>query len=231
MKSTTIAVAYFLVTLHPFAAFGSNSPQGERVRVSVAQFTDRTSRGGSFGSGCHAYYAWAEQLGSAFSDLLVEELEKNPRLEVLERGAISRVYENEIELVNSEADRSLKRGRFKKAKITFIGTVDAFEYCQSGSRAAVNVGSFFGIGNVTPSIKSSSAMVSVLIRAVDTSTGKVLATARGKSEQSKRGIGIDVSNDQIDFSGADFRQSPLGEAIKKAIQEAGGGVVVKLKLH
>jgi curli biogenesis system outer membrane secretion channel CsgG len=200
------------------------------VRVSVLKFADRTARGASFGPGCHGFYLWADSLGSAFSDLLVERLEANPKLEVLERDAIGDLYEKEVDLVNSGSDTSIKKGQFKKARIAFVGVVDSFEYCESGDGASVNVGRFFGVGDITPSLRTSKATVSVLIRAIDTTTGKVLATARAKKEQSKRSVGFGVDTGTLDFKASDFRQSSLGEAIQEAVNEAGDGLISKLKI-
>lgn len=203
---------------------------GPTVRVSVAKFTDKTASGASVGEGCHGYFAWADRLGDAFSDLLVERLQANPRLEVLERDAIHTIYEKEVELANSGEDRSIKRGKFAKAKISFVGVVDAFEYCQSGSGASLDVGRLFGYAGFTPSLKSSNAMVSVMIRAVDTTTGRVLATSRSKKEQSKQSVGISADIKNLDFTATDFQQSALGEVIREAITEAGDEIVTKLKI-
>lgn len=200
------------------------------VRVSVAKFTDKTASGASVGSGCHSYYAWADRLGDAFSDLLVEKLQTNPRLEVLERDAIYDIYEKEVALINSSEDQSIKRGKFQKAKISFVGVVDAFEYCQSGSGAELDVGRLFGVGSIIPSLKSSKAMVSVMIRAIDMTTGRVLATSRSKKEQSKRSLGISADIENVDFSAKDFQQSALGEVIQEAINEAGDVILGRLKI-
>jgi hypothetical protein len=96
----SITTSAFFLSLPALAQSSKSSP----VRVSVAKFTDKTSSGGSIGSGCHSYYAWADRLGGAFSDLLVEKLESNPKLEVLERSAIYDLYEKEVEKRNQEKD-------------------------------------------------------------------------------------------------------------------------------
>ncbi len=206
------------------------APTWAKVPVSVAKFTDKTASGASVGPGCHGYYLWADRLGDAFSDLLVESLGEDSRLEVLERDAIGEVYDQEVALVNSQADKSIKRGQFKKAKITFVGVVDGFEYCEDGGRVGLNVGRIFGVGDITPSLRKSSASVSVLIRAIDTTTGRILAQSRAKKKQSRKSIGLWADISSIDFSGAKFKASPLGETIRDAIQEAGSGVVAKLKI-
>jgi len=222
----SIATSTFFLSLPALALSSKSNP----VRVSVAKFTDKTASGGLIGSGCHSYYAWADRLGGAFSDLLVEKLESNPKLEVLERSAIYDIYEKEVDLLNSEKDKSISRGDFHKAKISFVGVVDGFEFCESGTGASINVGRIFGFGDITPSVKSSNAAISVVIRAVDTTTGKILATARSKKTQSRRGVGLDVDFDVVDFSGKDFRQTMLAETIREAIDEAADGILGKLRL-
>ena len=230
MKSSLSALLFALVLLSSLEALGATTPNRDKVRVSVTKFADKTARGASYGSGCHGYYAWADSLGNAFSDVLVEKLEANKRVDVLERGSIDAIYEKEVTLVNSEDDKSINRGKFQKAQITFIGVVDGFEYCENGTKAAVNVGSLFGLGDITPTLKSSNASISVLIRAVNATTGKVLATARSKKTQSRRGVSITAHIDAIDFSGADFRQTPLGETVQEVIGEASEQLISKLKL-
>jgi curli biogenesis system outer membrane secretion channel CsgG len=227
--SVFVFIAFGLSPLYLPALVQASHP-AHPVRVSVLKFTDRTARGASYGSGCHGYYLLADSLGNAFADLLVERLHADPKLEVLERDAIDTVYSKEVDLVNSESDHSIKKGRFKKARIAFVGVVDSFEYCESGSGAALNVGRIFGVGDITPSLRTSKASVSILIRAVDTTTGKILATARAKKEQSKRSVGLRLDTDAIDFKAADFRQSPLGEAIRAAVNEASDGILKRLKI-
>lgn len=225
-----VPVIVFSATLAIPSALAAESAAGAPVRVSVAKFTDKTASGTTSGEGCHSYSILAERLGNAFSDLLVERLQANPHLEVLERDAIGVIYDKEVALMNSEEDESIKRGKFQKAKISFIGVVDAFEYCQSGSGVSLDVGRLFGFGSIKPSLKASKAMVSVMIRAVDTTTGRVLATSRSKKEQSKNSFGLSADVENIDFAAAGFKQSALGEVIREAITEAGGEILKKLRI-
>jgi curli biogenesis system outer membrane secretion channel CsgG len=212
-----------------FSAQAASPNAEKKVRVSVTRFTDKTASGASGSGTCHAYYLWADRLGDAFADVLVEKLEATNKVEVLERDAIREIYANEVDLINSD-DTSVAKGKFQKAKVTLVGAVDGFEYCESGSGAAVNVGRIFGVGDIMPVLKTSSASISVLIRAIDTATGKVLGTARSKQSQSKRSIGLLANIEGIDFAGADFRQTSLGEVIEKTIEEATGRILGKLRI-
>ncbi len=224
------ALIPFKCILVLFAASAGTAPAEAKVQVSVAKFKDKTASGASVGPGCHGFYLWADRLGSAFSDLLVEHLGSDPRLEVMERDAIREIYDNEVALMNSEEDTSVQRGKFQRAKIAFVGVVDGFEYCEGGGAGGLNVGRLLGVGDITPVMKKSHASVSVLIRAVDTTTGKVLAQARAKKKQSRKSLGLAVEVSSIDAGVATFDQTPLGEIIREAVQEAGSGVLAKLKL-
>lgn len=197
--------------------------------VSVAKFSDKSARSGTYSGDCQSLAIWWDSLGDAFSDLLIEKLESNPKLEVLERETIAEIYSNEVNLENSD-DTSIERRKFKKAKITFVGVVDGFEYCSSGSAGKIDVGSLFGAPGIKIGAKTNKATVSVLIRAIDTATGKILATGRAKKEQNKTGIGLSVDSGPIDLSGSNYKQSALGEAIHDAIFEATNSILEKLKI-
>jgi len=218
----------FVLLFFSFRPAFANSPNsGQTIPVSVTAFTNKSSTSGDSGESCHSWAWFGNELGTAFSDILIENLKKNPKIEVYERENLNTIYENEVDLVNSN-DQSIKRGEFKKAKITFIGVVDGFEYCEEGSKIAVNIGSLFGIGDIVPAIKTSNATVSVLVRAIETQTGKVIVTARSKKEQKKNSLGLFVSVGGFDFGGTSFKQSALNETIQETLKDVSQQLLEKI---
>jgi curli biogenesis system outer membrane secretion channel CsgG len=175
--SLTVLFVGFLVFGVCVTAHATSPDAEKKVRVSVTRFSDKTASGASVGSNCHGYYLWADRLADAFADVLIEKLEATNKVEVLERDAIREIYANEVDLLNSD-DKSIAKGKFQKANVTLVGMVDGFEYCESGSGAAVNVGRLFGVDDIVPVLKTSSASLSVLIRAIDTATGRILGKLR-----------------------------------------------------
>jgi curli biogenesis system outer membrane secretion channel CsgG len=224
------ALLSVLALIGSFSALASGPNDAGKVRVSVSRFKDKSASAASYGANCHGYAIWADRLGDAFSDVLVEKLEASGKVDVLERETIHDINGDEVHLANSSDDHSIVRGKFLKAKITFVGAVDGFEYCEDASGVGVNVGQLFGFGDVTPRMRNSSASLSIIIRAIDTTTGRVLATARSKQKQSRKSLGISGQIDSVDFDGADFRQSPLGESIQAAIADATSQILGKLRI-
>ncbi|MCM0605086.1 MAG: hypothetical protein KA715_03275 [Xanthomonadaceae bacterium] len=199
----------------------------QKTTVSVNSFKQKAATSYREGAGCHGW-SWFSDLGNAFTDVLVEKLNDTDKYDVLERAQIGSIYESEVDLLNSEKDKSIQKGRFKKAKITFIGVVDGFEFCQNGSKVGFDMGGILGIGKLAPSLKISEATVSLMIRAVDTSTGKILATARSKKSQKGQSVGLDFSVAGVSAGGHGFKQTMLGETIQEAVGEATDELMKKL---
>jgi curli biogenesis system outer membrane secretion channel CsgG len=216
-------VVALMILIHSSLTYGGSSP---KIPVSVSAFENKSATSYSPDSSCH-YWGWFSNLGEAFGELLIESLHSYPKFEVLERQQIQRIYENEVDLVNSD-DKTLKKGGFKKARITFVGVVDGFEFCEGSTGGSLDVGSLLGLGNITPSVRKSQAAVSLLLRAIDTASGRVLATSRSKKTQSSTSLGLDFSVEGVSAQGNDFKQSMLGETIREAIDEATSELVRKL---
>lgn len=192
-----------------------------RIRVSIPQFTNRSATGDMHNaSTCYSWSWFRSDLGQAFQERLIAEILKDSRYEVLERETLDHIRDNEINLKNASKTQEIPKDRFKRAQYTLVGTVSAFEYCDGGSSAGINVGSLLGFGDFDLSAVTHSAQVEVDLRAINTTTGKVVASSRGKGNESSTSLGVKGLVKGVSARGEHFKNSVLGKAIDRSILEA-----------
>lgn len=210
----TLIFALFLTGGFTFSAWAKNT-------VSVTTFQNKSAP-----QSCDFQWSWwNDHLGDAFKDMLLSELDQLQKFELLEREHMSDIYHREQDLLNSEADHSLKNGQLKKAKLTLIGTVSEYEYCAEENKNKINIGSFVGAdlgfipgANVVPDIQlaRAKAKIKILLRVVDTNTGRILQVI--KSEGLVERSHINIKSDFLEIEEA--KKSPIGEAAQMAIHKA-----------
>lgn len=219
IQSNTLIVA-FLMTLTTHTAMASTP-------LSVTKFQNKV---GSV-SCDYQWGWWSHNIGDAFQDMLITELLDKGGYEVLERAAIQEIYEGEHNLVNAEADQSLQKNQFKKAKYTIVGSVSDFEYCAQEKKTGFNlraiahmVGDQTGLVDVLPEINFSKAHAKVVIdlRVIDVTTGRILQSIKTEGSAERRNFRM--QNRIIDIEQA--KNSPAGDASRQAIQKA----VAQLKI-
>lgn len=207
----------------------ANAHGKEAIRVSVPQFTNRSASGNSYeGGNCYGWNWFRADLGEAFQERLISSVLKDSRFRVLERETINKIVDKEINLKNADKTEKIKKGLFQRAQYTLVGTVTIFEYCESGSSGGINLGSLIGIGDVDLSAKTRSALVEVEIRAINTTTGQVVVSAKGKGNESSTTLDTKGLVKGVNFKGNHFKASILGRAIDSAILHASDEVMAKL---
>jgi curli biogenesis system outer membrane secretion channel CsgG len=201
-----------------------------KTRLSIVEFDDKSSRGGGDSDGCYREWWYGDtRIGSAFKEILIEQLMKEGKYEVLEREHIQKVYDNEHTLVNSQNAMKPKKGNFKVAQYTLAGTVEEFQYCAGGGGAHFDIGSLVGVPELGVGMKSTSAHVKVHIRLIDVETGEILSTKNGVGDTSSHKVGIDLEvQPGAAFSVGGFKNSSLGEAVTKAITKAAGDLIKEI---
>lgn len=189
--------------------------------VSVTRFENKASS-----PGCDKdWWWWRDHLGSAFQEMLITTLNKSENVEVLERETIKEIFDGEHELINSEEDQSLARGKFRKARYTFVGSVSEYEYCASDMGGGVNIGVLAGWDlPVAVKMNRASAKVAVDIRVIDTVTGRIVKSVRAEGEASDTGMGVDLG--VADFAAA--KKTPVGQAARAAIEKAAKDLLAAL---
>jgi curli biogenesis system outer membrane secretion channel CsgG len=198
----------------------------KKLPISVTQFTDKSE--GS--SRCnYGWWYWHERMGTAFREMLINELVKDPRLQVLERETINDIYAGEHNLVNSDLDKhALKKGAFKKAKFTIVGSVSEYEFCAESHGTGVDVGNIatlVGVPNPFGSVKvgasGASAKTVIDVRIINVETGEIIASIKKEGASEDKHFAIDSSI----FSHENENAQPLAQAAREAIRKAADEII------
>jgi len=189
----------------PVQSSGYAPYTGPKKRIAVTKFENKVK--GTYGS-------W--NIGEGMADQLATALIKTGRFVVVERQALSEVL-SEQELGQTgiiKKETSAKVGQVLGAQILIRGAVTEFEQAESGGGAGIGFRGF-NIGG-----KSSNAHVGIDIRLIDATSGQVLTShnAVGKAESS--GVAIGVSRGVVDFGADSFKNAPIGQATRQAIEAA-----------
>ena len=191
------------------------------VPISVTQFTADAAVSGDGEEGCYYWtYFGPDHLGSAFQERLIAEMVKDKRFQVLERKTINEIYSGEFKLQNSEKEKPIEKGHFKKAEYTLVGVVKSFAWCTGGEEAGVNVGQIIGFGDLNVGGRRNKAEVVVEIRIIEVKTGKVVDSVTGTGERTNFTMGVDGLIKKASFKTKKFQNSPIGQAIDEAINQA-----------
>lgn len=175
------------------------------------------------------WYWWSDNLGSAFQEMLINEMSGNSKIDLLERESIYDIEDREVNLINSEkSSHKIEKGNFTKAKYTVIGAVSEYEYCAESQKTKVNVSKVAGLlglggfaGAVAENIDDvkfgdAHAKVVVDIRVVETATGRIVKTVKAEGLAQRKNFKIDTTIG--DHQSA--QDTPVGEAARNAIAKA-----------
>jgi curli biogenesis system outer membrane secretion channel CsgG len=162
---------------------------------------------------------WQPALGEGLAEMLITELAKTKKFDVLESTALKDLMK-EIDLGDSgyvAKEEKVEKGGFLGADFMFVGKVTRF----GSSRRGVNLGGFVpgslgGLG-----IKQDRNDVRIDWRIVDVATRKVIQTGSGEGQQNgvgfNIGVGINGHGGGIGFQNQEFMNSALGKATVKAL--------------
>ncbi|MCC7009877.1 MAG: hypothetical protein IT184_13805 [Acidobacteria bacterium] len=199
--------------------------RGSRPTAAVLDF--------EFGAIEH-WWSGTWNIGKGVSDMLVDELLQTGEVRLLERKRIESVL-SEQNLANStRADASAREvaqlGKVLGAKVLITGSITKFgsEERNVGGAAGSVAGRFLGGAGA----KNTTATVALTVRAIDSSTSEILASAKAEAKSSRKGIllgGAFKGNfGAIDMNSRDFRETILGEATEKAVKEVATRLSVSL---
>ncbi len=163
--------------------------------------------------------SWQPALGEGLAEMLITELGKTHKFQVLESTALESL-KNEIKLGDEgfvSADSKVEKGGWAGADFMFRGKVTRF----GGKTQGVNLGGFVpgSLGNL--GLKQNKSDVRIDWRIVDAATRKVIKTGEAVGEE--KGLGFDVGvgvngrGGNIGFRNSEFMNSALGKATVKAI--------------
>jgi curli biogenesis system outer membrane secretion channel CsgG len=163
--------------------------------------------------------AWQPAVGEGLAEMLITELTKINKFDVLESTALEHL-KDEIRLGEEgfvASDEKVARGGWAAADFMFRGKVTRF----GGKSQGIGLGGFApgGLGNL--GIKTSKQDVRIDWRLVDVATRKIISSGSSNGEHS--GVGFDIgvavkgSGGGIGFDNQEFMNSGLGKATVKAL--------------
>jgi len=177
-----------------------------KKRVAVFAFEDKTD---------HQWHWWTGQpVGEGMADMLITELVKSGKYQVIERQAIDKIMqEQQLGQTGMITPQSAaKVGQLLGVELAIIGSVTEFGYKKSDIGGVLKKQGF-GLG-----VQSASASVGIDVRFVNTNTGEIIAADNVRKEESKKGLKLDTQ--QFSFKNkSEFDESLVGKATRKAIEE------------
>lgn len=196
--------------------------EGEVPRVAGPKRTVSVGKFDTIGAFTAQYGNW--DIGGGLSAMLTAALKESNRFIVMERANLGQLLsEQELKasgVVPGTAGPQL--GKVIGVQLMIFGAVTEFGAQDSGGGFSVGVaGGSFGLpfsGALSP--QSSSGKVAMDIRVVDTSTTEVLHNFTVAERISSKAIDLSVGYSGISFGGNSFNKTPLGEATRRAINQA-----------
>lgn len=166
-----------------------------------------------------AIMGWQPALGEGLAEMLITELGKTGKLDVLESTALPELME-EIKLGEAgyvAKDEKVEKGGYAGADFMFRGKVTRF----GGQKKGLDLGGFAPRGIGALGVQQTMADVRIDWRIVDAFNRKVIKT--GQSVGTQTGLGFDIgvavkgSGGKIGFDNKEFMNSALGRATVKAL--------------
>jgi curli biogenesis system outer membrane secretion channel CsgG len=217
-RSSSILLVLFFTIL--------SQAQAQKKRVAVMNFDYST-----VSSYVSQIFGSNQDVGKGIADILVDRLVTDGTYRVIERKEMDKIIaeQNFSNSDRADASTAAKIARILGVDAIVIGSITQFGNDNSktnvGGGALGGVTGRFGIGGVSKS--KSTAVVQITARMVDTSTAEILASAQGKGESSRGGVGLlgaggsayGAGGGGIDMRSSGFQNTILGEATNKAVTE------------
>lgn len=208
------AVAVVMASGAPTAA------QSKRPTIAVLAF--------DYGTVQH-WWSGTWDIGEGISDMIVDELVNDGSFRVIERKRLDAILAEQNFSNSERADPSAKAvaqiGKALGVKYLVVGSVTKFGTEQSNkSYSGGGYGGAFGIGQVGTS--KGKASVAITARIIDTTTGEIMASAKGDGTSKRSGFllggagggGGGGGGGAINFGASEFRDTILGEATEMAVK-------------
>jgi curli biogenesis system outer membrane secretion channel CsgG len=174
-------------------------------------------------------------IGKGVADLIVDGLVEDGSYRVIERKRLDAILAEQNFSNSDRADPSAakvaKLGKALGVKYLIVGSITKF----GTENKDMNVGgggfgSKFGLGSV--GTKKGKATVAVAVRVVDTTTGEIMAVAKGEGTSQRSGLmlgggaggGGGAGVGGFSMGSSDFKETVLGEATEACVKQ----VVTKL---
>lgn len=161
-------------------------------------------------------------VGKGVSDELVTALVESQRFRVIERDQIDRILEEQRFGASGLVDSgtAAKLGQILGVQYLVMGKVTNFSFKTQGGGFANTQG--FGLA-----IKTTTALVTIDARLVDTSSAEIVAAITGKGEKKETSMGVMANWNAMAFGSGEFRKTSLGAALRDAVNQVADGLAEK----
>ena len=212
--SKYVMLAFTLFVSVPLAA------QTNRPTIAILNF--------EYGS-IQQWWSGNQDIGTGISDMLVDELVNDGSFRVIERKRLDAILAEQDLAQSERADPSAKTlvqiGKLLGARYVVTGSVTKFGTENSNkSFSGGGWGSKYGVGSVGTA--KGKANVAIATRVIDTTTGEIMASAKGEGTSKRSGLllagsggGAVGAAGRIEFGSSGFRDTILGEATEVAVKE------------
>lgn len=179
-------------------------PMGPKKLIAIADFENKTNVAGQIA------------LGSGMAEQLTDALIKSGHFIVLERQDVKGVLEEQNFGASGRTTTTggARIGEMNRAQILIKGAVTEFSHQESGG------GQGFTYEGVNLNFQSSTGQVAVIIYLYDTTTGQVIDSQRCEGKAESGGLAVAYSGSDFSFDSSSFKETPLGKATQKAIDNA-----------
>jgi curli biogenesis system outer membrane secretion channel CsgG len=194
--------------------------QSSRPTIAVLNF--------DYGTVQH-WWSGTWDIGEGVSDMIVDELVNDGSFRVIERKRLDAILAEQNFSNSDRADPSAKAvaqlGKALGVKYLVVGSVTKFGTEQSNkSFGGGGFGGAFGVGSVGTS--KGKANVAITARIIDTTTGEIMASAKGDGTSKRSGLllggggggGGGAGFGGVSMTSSDFRDTILGEATEAAVK-------------
>jgi curli biogenesis system outer membrane secretion channel CsgG len=172
--------------------------------------------------------AWwgTQDIGKGIADLIVDGLVEDGSYRIIERKRLDAILAEQNFSNSDRADpaaaKVAKIGKALGVKYLIVGSITKFGMEDKGMKIGGGGwgGGRFGLGEV--GTKKGKATVAVTAHMVDTSTGEIMASAKGEGTSSRSGLLLGGAANHvggnIEFGASNFRDTVLGEATDAAVK-------------
>jgi curli biogenesis system outer membrane secretion channel CsgG len=225
VRTTRPLLTFSLLVISIFVSLPL-SAQSNRPTIAVLNF--------EFGS-VQQWWSGNQDIGTGISDMLVDELVNTGSVRVIERKQLEAIMAEQNLAQSERADPSAKTvaqiGKLLGARYIVTGSVTKFGTENSNkSISGGGWGSKYGVGSVGTA--KGKANVAITTRIIDTTTGEIMASAKGEGTSKRSGLllagsggGAAGAVGSIEFGSSGFRDTILGEATEIAVKETAGKLV------
>lgn len=222
---------FILLALLPQAASGQRADwTGPRMRIAVMNFSgsafreyvkeERDSRTTTVALSPPAEFA----LG--LTEMLTTALVATGRFIVVERAAIDKVTGEQDFAASGRVNKETgaQQGKIIGAQALMTGDITEFSYNQTSVG-----GTFKPLKFIKAKTDKVTAMVALDIRIVDAVTGEVIFSHRAEGKSSMTGASAELTRGDQEFSLSGYKNTPLGQASREAIESVVAAVVAGMK--